>query len=169
MNLCAKCARYWQTCCQNTEVVLTEGDIRRITENTGRTDFWAYQKPLNPSYLAIQPEDPNWLDYTVRPDGTRPQLKHQPSGDCIFLTPTGCALTVEVRPLVCRLYPYDYTEQGITGTVQGCPTHLLEKGQTLLEGIGMNYADSERWRLQLYEELRAGSIWYENRPHVRSA
>jgi Fe-S-cluster containining protein len=169
MNLCAKCARHWQTCCQKTEVVLTDGDIQRITSSTGRTDFWEYCTPLNPSYLALQVDDPNWLLYTVRPNDTRPQLKHQPSGDCIFLTPTGCALSIQVRPLVCRLYPYDFTEQGFTGTVPGCPIHLLEKGQTLFAGIGMNYKDAERWRLQLYQELRAGSVWHENRNCVRSA
>lgn len=149
--------------------MLTDGDICRITNSVGRSDFWEYQKPADPSYLAEQPDDPNWLCYTVRPDGTRPQLKHQASGDCIFLTPTGCSLTTEVRPLVCRLYPYDCNEQGITGTVSGCPVHLLEKGQTLIEGIGMHFEEAKRWHIQLYKELRAGSIWHENRNRLRSA
>jgi Fe-S-cluster containining protein len=169
VNLCTKCAQHELTCCQGTEVFVTDGDIRRIAAYTGRVDFWEYQKPRQAVYLMHQPADPNWLCYTVRPDGTRPQLKHLRSGDCTFLTSTGCSLPSEVRPLICRLYPYDYTEHGVAGTVAGCPTYLLEKDQGLLAGIGLDIKDATRWHKQLYSELRAGSIWYENRHHVRSA
>ena len=169
MNLCAKCAQRELTCCQNTEVLVTDGDLQRIATYVGRTDFWEYQKPQDPVYSMHQPADPNWLDYTLRPDGTRPQLKHLLSGDCTFLTSTGCSLPSEVRPLICRLYPYDYTEHGIDGTVSGCPLYLLEKGQTLIGEIGINPGDAKRWHEQLYSELRVGSVWHENRHHLRSA
>ena len=169
MNLCAKCARYERTCCQKTEIFVTDGDIQRIEAHVGRSDFWEYRKPADPDYLLEQPEDPRWLLYTLRADNTRPQLKQQPSGDCTFLTATGCSLPTTVRPLVCRLYPYNYTEQGISGTVSGCPLYLLDQEQTLFEAIGMNQHDAERWRRQLYNELRTGSVYDENRYHIRSS
>jgi len=167
MNLCARCAQHERTCCQQTDILVTDGDIHRITQHVGRSDFWEYRQPSYP--VTAQPEDPNWLSYTLRPDGRRPLLKQQGAGDCTFLTPTGCSLPVEVRPLICRLYPYDYTEQRITGTVPGCPLYLLEKRQTLREGIGMQLEDAKRWRQQLYAELRAGSVWHENRHYLRPA
>jgi Fe-S-cluster containining protein len=108
VNLCAKCAQHELTCCQGTEVFVTDGDVRRIAAYVGKADFWEYRQPKDPVYTVHQPTDPHWLHYTVRPDGTRPQLKHQRSGDCTFLTSTGCALPAEVRPLICRLYPHDY-------------------------------------------------------------
>ena len=71
MNLCAKCAQHELTCCQNTEVFVTDGDLQRIATYVGRADFWEYQKPRDPVYSMHQPADPHWLHYTVRPDGTR--------------------------------------------------------------------------------------------------
>jgi Fe-S-cluster containining protein len=168
VSLCAKCAQHELTCCQGTEIFVTDGDVRRIATYVGRADFWEYRRPRDPVYLMHQPADPHWLCFTVRPDGTRPQLKHQRSGDCTFLAATGCTLPLEVRPLICRLYPYDYTEHGIAGTVPGCPVYLLAKGQSLIEGIGIDTGDAKRWHAQLYSELRVGSIWYENWHHLRS-
>jgi Fe-S-cluster containining protein len=169
VSLCVKCARHERTCCQKTEILVTDGDIQRISTYTGKSDFWAYRTPANPDYMQPQPHDPHWLLYTLRPDGTRAQLHQQPSWDCTFLSPTGYTLPTEVRPLICRLYPYDYTEAGLTGTVPGCPLYLLEKGQTLMQGIGMNPEQARQWHQQLYSELQAGSVWHENRHHVRSA
>lgn len=161
MSLCARCAHHERTCCQQTDILVTDGDIRRITAQVGRVDFWEYRPP---SYTVTpQPADPNWLPYTLRSDGTRPLLKQQPSGDCTFLTSSGCSLPREVRPLICRLYPYDYTEQRLTGTVPGCPLYLLEPGQTLPQAIGMRLEDAKRWRQQLYSELRDGSVYEHHR------
>jgi Fe-S-cluster containining protein len=156
MNLCAKCAQHERTCCQRTEIFVTQGDRQRITAYTGKRDFWEYRHPQDPEYWEAQPHDPIWQPSTVRPDGTRPMLKHQASGDCVFLTATGCSLPGNVRPLVCRLYPYDYTAEGLQGTVPGCPLYLLEPGQELFEAIGMQRQAAEQWQRQLYSELRLG-------------
>ena len=168
MSLCVKCAQHERTCCQVGEVLITDGDIQRIAAHTRRSDFWSYVVPADPDLVQPQPHDPNWLPYTLRPNGTRAHLHRQTSGDCTFLTAAGCSLPTAVRPLICRLYPFDYTEQGITGTVSGCPLYLLEKGQTLIEGIGMKPADAERWRQQLYHELRTGRVYDENRHRALS-
>lgn len=156
MHLCAKCAQHERTCCQRTEVLVTHGDRERIADYVGHDDFWEYRVPVDPAYLEEQADDPLWRPATVRADNTRPVLKQRASGDCIFLTATGCSLPGDVRPLVCRLYPYDYTAQGIRGTIPGCPLYLLVPGQSLLEAIGMRQEDGQRWHRQLYSELLPG-------------
>lgn len=157
MHPCAKCATIQKTCCQRAEILVTFGDVARIQGHTGRPDdFTEYRAPVDPSYLDQDEDDPNWLRYTIRSDGTRHVLKRQPGGDCTFLGPQGCILPEEVRPLVCRLYPFMYNEQGLTGSDEGyCPVErVAPPGVTMLTVLGMSPADGERWRSMLYDELR---------------
>lgn len=159
MHPCARCARMQKTCCQHAEIVLTDGDIARITAHTGRPDFWSRQKPTNPAYLLPDPADPNWLPYTTDASGHRRMLNRHPDGDCGFLGPAGCTLPVDVRPLVCRLYPFAYNETGMTGIDdEYCPTEVLlpkdQPGITMLTVLGMSPAEGESWRAMLYAELR---------------
>ena len=154
MSICAKCAEVRHTsCCLKRDIVLTHGDIERIHQFTHQTDFFEYRIPADPDYLD-QDDDPNWLTYTMHSNGSRRVLKHLDSGNCSFLTGTGCILPKEIRPLICRMHPYNYTEQGITGVCPECPQELLEQGQTILDALDMSYPEAERWWLQLYSELR---------------
>jgi Fe-S-cluster containining protein len=166
---CAKCARLQKTCCQQAEILLTAGDLERIRRYTGQSDFWEDRVP-SPEYLD-QDDDPNWNRYVLRPDGTRRVLKRSANGDCGFLTECGCRLPVEVRPVVCRLYPYDYTEAGLRGVDDHyCPTaQITPPGRTLLEVLDMRLADAQRWHRLLYEELRTGKPCDESRTHLRPA
>ncbi len=50
--LCARCARHMKTCCQTSEVHATSGDVQRISQYTGKTDFTEYQVPENQDYLG---------------------------------------------------------------------------------------------------------------------
>ena len=151
---CAKHAAMGPTCCQTSEVFVTEGDKQRIAAYTGRDDFWENRAPGDPVYLE-QDDDPNWLKWAFRPAGTRPILKRHPGkGDCTFLGKEGCTLPLETRPIVCRLYPYNYNEQGLTGVSTGCPAEVIPPGSTILEVLGMVRRDAERWHAQLYTELR---------------
>jgi uncharacterized protein len=153
--LCVRCARQSKTCCQSCEVYVTPGDVRRIAAHTGREDFHEFRPSGDPIYTH-HPDDPNWMPLVFRADGTRRILKRENDGDCTFLGPQGCRLPLEVRPLVCRLYPYDFNEQGIKkGLTPGCPLELILPGRTLLDELGMNLADAERWHRQLYEEIRS--------------
>jgi Fe-S-cluster containining protein len=89
-----------------------------------------------------------------RPDGSRRVLERRADGECTFLGDRGCTLPTEVRPLVCRLYPHDYTAAGLRAELaEGCPTHLLRPGETLLRALDMRREDAERWRAMLYAEL----------------
>ena len=58
MNLCARCAQYDTTCCQKTEIFLTDGDIQRISEHVERSDFWEYIRPSHPDLVTPQPRTP---------------------------------------------------------------------------------------------------------------
>ena len=153
--LCARCARRQETCCQRTDIVTTLGDIERIAAHIGRRDFTELRPAGSPAYLD-QDDDPLWLEAVFRPDGTRRVVKWQANGDCSFLGPVGCTLPADVRPLICRLYPFDYNEQGLKAELAtGCPSHLLPEGVGLSDALRMDRSVGERWHAMLYDELRA--------------
>ena len=133
---------------------VTLGDVERIKCFSARNGFFEFRAPENLEYLD-QDDDPLWRDHACQADGTRRVLLRQPNGDCVFLGPRGCQLPLEVRPLVCRLYPYDYTAEGIQGEPSpGCPRELLLAGQGLLEALHMTLADARLWHEQLYHEIQ---------------
>ena len=153
--LCARCARRQKTCCQQTDIVLTYGDVARIAAFAGQSDFIDCRPAGNPAY-ADQEDDPTWRDATFDGLGLRRVVRWQANGDCTFLGPVGCTLPLETRPLICRLFPFDYTEAGLYDeAAAGCPTQLLPPGQALFDALGMRRADAERWHAQLYAELKA--------------
>lgn len=152
--LCARCARHQKNCCQLPQIFVTRGDVRRIEAETGRSGFFEFRLPDDPAY-SDQDDDPLWRDNVIQPDGTRRVLKKQANGDCTFLGPAGCTLTPQARPLVCRLYPFDYTAAGILDELaSGCPLELLLPGQDLIPTLGMSRVQAERWHEQLYAELQ---------------
>ena len=152
--LCVRCARHMRTCCQTSQIYITPGDVRRIEAHSGRGDFVEFQLPDDPIYLE-QSDDPLWEECVFQPDGTRRVLARRADGDCTFLGESGCTLPLEVRPLICRIYPYDYNAEGLKDRLaRGCPLELLHPGQTLLTELDMRRADAERWHGQLYEEIR---------------
>lgn len=165
---CVKCARTTKTCCQTREILITAGDIERIQETTGATDFWERTRPNDPSYLD-QDDDPNWLAWGFDANGTRQTLRRRPDGDCVFLGSHGCKLSTERRPLVCRLYPYTYTERGIDGVSDECPSHVTPPGETILRILDMRLADAVRWQRQLYAELRSKKRCDQSGPDLRPA
>jgi Fe-S-cluster containining protein len=166
LHPCARCAAVQRTCCQRAEILVTAGDVARIAQfqAAGRApanpaDFVERRAPADPEYVRPDPDDPNWLRYTVAADGTRRMLRKQANGDCTFLGAQGCVLPENVRPLVCRLYPYSYSERGLDGVdSEYCPTALLAPdGRSMAEVLDIPAATAEGWRRQLYEELRHGS------------
>lgn len=165
---CRKCATLGKTCCQVCEILVTAGDVHRIEAHTGRADFWSDAKPNDPRYLD-QDDDPNWLRWVFRPDGTRPVLRRQENGDCAFLTSAGCSLPMEIRPLVCRLYPYAYTEAGINGVSDGCPPAVIPPRSTILKVLDMQLPDAVRWHRMLYSELQTGTPYDASRDNLRPA
>ena len=151
---CARCARFIKNCCQVPDVYVTLDDVERIVHGTGRRDFFEFRVSSDPSYVE-QLDDPTWREFVIRPDGSRRVLKHTNEGNCTFLGLSGCLVDLEVRPLVCRLYPFDYTGNGIKEQpAPGCPTFLLGPEQDLFQTLGMTREDACRWHKQLYDEIR---------------
>jgi uncharacterized protein len=163
--LCVRCARHMATCCQTSEIYITPGDVERIASHALERSFYEYRPPDDPVYLD-HADDPIWPRYVFkRPDGTRRVLRRRDNGDCTFLGKSGCTLPLERRPLVCRLYPYDYNEQGLKANLaRGCPTELLSGGESLLVALSIERADAERWHRQLYDELPLEQSAHEDRP-----
>jgi Fe-S-cluster containining protein len=143
------------------DVYVTPGDLRRIAAYTGRDRFTEFRVAADPEY-ARQDDDPTWRDRVLRPDNSRRVLERRPDGECTFLSASGCALPLDVRPLVCRLYPYEYTESGILEElVRGCPLELLRPDQGLIDALGMSLDDARRWHEQLYAEVRLEELEHE--------
>jgi len=152
--LCALCASCGPTCCEFREIYVTPGDVGRIEAFSGRREFYEFTRPADPAY-GDQDDDPAWTSCVFRTDGTRRVLRQRSHGACVFLGRQGCVLPTEVRPLICRLHPYDYGERGVKDVlVAECPVHLLPPGQALIAALGMSLKDARRWHEQLYQEIR---------------
>lgn len=172
MHPCATCALIQRTCCQRAEVAVTRRDVERIADHLGHDGFWHRARPADPEVLIPDPDDPAWFRGTVAPDGTRRILRKEPDGSCSLLGATGCSLPEGVRPLICRLYPFAYTERGLEREVADhhCPTAALAPpGRTMLDVLGMDASAAESWRRRLYEELGEETHTDARRTHVRSA
>ncbi|MDI6798001.1 MAG: YkgJ family cysteine cluster protein [Desulfatibacillaceae bacterium] len=151
--LCARCAKRGKTCCQWSEIYITQGDVNRILLMTGQSGFYEYRTAQNPQYLD-QADDPPWREHVFRADGARRVLKRGPGGDCIFLGNKGCLLPLDCRPLVCRLYPFTYHYEGIHEELEtGCPRELVESGDMLLKELDMNPEQARKWHQTLYAEI----------------
>lgn len=164
--LCARCAQLGKTCCQDREIYLSPGDVARITAYTGTAAFYDWELPADPSYLD-QDDDPVWQSHVFRSDGRRRTLRRTVSRDCFFLEKNGCRLPMETRPLVCRLYPFSYTAEGIAdGLEEGCPVALMPPGVTLLSELGMSDERARTWHQLLYKEVShdADDCWVDLRP-----
>jgi Fe-S-cluster containining protein len=160
-----------KTCCEGDPwIILTLRDVERIAAHTGRSDFVVNKHYPDLSFMQRFAYDPNWQKYTVRPGNMRRQVRATEQGACHFLGAAGCELPTSVRPLVCRLFPYNYNEYGIIGIYSGadlmCPVHLLEDGISLARDLGVGMIEQvDAWRTTLYRELRAE--WRNSRNAVR--
>lgn len=152
-GLCAKCAKERITCCQQREIYITLGDVERISAYTDQVEFIEFRVPTDPAYLD-QDDDPVWKEYVFRADNSRRVLKRDEKGNCTFLKKNGCELPEDIRPLVCRLYPFSYTSDGILLDLEhDCPVHLLQQGQTLIDALNMSFDKAQIWHQMLYQEI----------------
>lgn len=152
-RLCGICARIGKTCCQGRDIYVTSGDVARIADYLGDQDFFEFRKVSDAAYFENQ-DDPIWMEHVFRADASRRVLKIALSGDCRFLTTTGCVLPVEVRPLVCRIHPLEYHAGGFHPWFEdGCPVHLLPSGETLSQNLGITEAEAALWHRMLYSEI----------------
>ena len=152
--ICARCGARGLTCCQHTQVFVTRGDLRRIGAATGKQDF--HECAIAPAANRGDGEDPVW-DRIFSPDGNRRVLRHKQEenrNDCCFLGEKGCALALADRPLICRLYPFEYDAVAIKGvSAHHCPEPERHSNPLMLALLGMNRDEAEEWRKMLYAEI----------------
>lgn len=152
--LCVRCAARQGSCCARREIYLTPGDIRRMSAFLGRSDFHGRRSAGHPDYLP-DGTDPDWERYVFGPEKERSLLLPVKDGPCGFLGPRGCVFPMDVRPLVCRLYPWEYNHEGLLGLSGDCPRDLLRPGESLLAELGMaDAAEVGDWHRMLYAEMR---------------
>lgn len=153
---CARHAQIGSTCCQHSEILVTDGDRARIAAHLGIPDGPAphivREHPVDLNY-ELDPADPDWA-LGFWPDGSRPVLARRPNGDCTFLGAAGCTLPMDVRPLICRIFPYEMDGERLTGLSSRCPAEVVPAGSSIVDVLDMNASVAEGWRSQLYAELR---------------
>ncbi|MBU4129792.1 MAG: YkgJ family cysteine cluster protein [Proteobacteria bacterium] len=150
---CMSCAQAGTSCCKNYQVNLTTGDMHRISEFLGHQDFSTIEPPV---LEDIEPKyDPDWLPLIVRPDGMVRVLKKDRERYCTMLTPTGCQLPYDRRPLICRLYPYTYTEKGIVGVDSACPISKESDCQSVLDRLDMPLEKAKKCLALIYAEFKS--------------
>ncbi len=151
-TLCFTCSQNGTSCCQGTQICLTDGDVLRISQFLNSCNFFTAEMP-DPAYLDPG-DDSEWIMLTIRPDGKRSVLKRTVSKSCTMLGENGCILPLTIRPLICRLHPYTYTAAGISGVDPACPLSRERDLSALLEQLGMGMDAARQWHELLYGELR---------------
>lgn len=127
--------------------------MERIAAETGRDGFFEHMRVAERQIPGAETHDALWREILAAPDGCR-VVRRDDAGNCFFLGDGGCTLSERARPLLCRLYPFDYTAQTIKG-VYGplCPEPERDNPPMLLALLSMNREQAESWRRQLYLEL----------------
>ena len=150
---CKTCADIKQGCCVNEDIVLTLGDVNRINK-TIKDECWmewrTLRRPIGVENL--------WNEFVNGAHGGARVIKNKPDGRCWFISNNGCMLANKIRPLVCRLYPYDnFTENNLGPEPKqeevNCPKEYFKYGN-IAEYIGINRHMAEHWHKQLYKEIR---------------
>jgi uncharacterized protein len=156
MSLCNQCHTIQKTCCQAGPgtIPLTPGDYGRIGSH--HHDFAELAEPAG--YLRIRLANP--FDHDIRllqnfGDARILSIRAHDNGDCHFLSANGCTLAPEIRPLYCRIFPWDFAWGEITGLLfTDCPVSVLEKVHALPELVGVPYHDASAWAASFYQELQ---------------
>jgi len=162
-DLCANCGRSGRKgCCVYETIVLTREDVQRIRsflpESIQFYDICDLTSVQNERVARWADGDPAWLRLVSAENGNARVLKTKQDGLCWFLEAEGCCLPMHVKPLVCRLYPYDrfsefeLPEYPLQEDVN-CPPELFVTSKNVAELIGVCRSDVEKWHAQLYKEI----------------
>ncbi len=149
-SICSRCSLSGRTCCQWSEIFLTKGDVERIAAVVGHNEFNEYKAIPKGIDLST---DPVWA-LAFDKDLRRRILRREENGDCSFLGENGCRLSMEARPLICRLYPFEYDAERIKGvSADHCPETEKQNAPLLLALLKMNREEAEVWRAMFYKEI----------------
>jgi Fe-S-cluster containining protein len=93
-------------CCRNTIVCLTDADIRRIIEGTGKSPL-EFVRFYNHDHIAMSEDDPLWVKLGKKKLVMGLRSTHD---RCVFLENTTNRCTIyEHRPVTCRDHPFNVT------------------------------------------------------------
>ncbi|MEN6620798.1 MAG: YkgJ family cysteine cluster protein [Smithella sp.] len=162
-SICSECVKRKilaneGTCCQDSDVFVSLGDLKRICIYKNSFNFYEYREATEPYLEELKRcDDKLWNNVTITPKRMRRVLRKK-GKNCIFLDEnTGCTLPMEIKPLVCRIYPYGYDNAKIIlDNNCGCPQDLLnlDSCNNAIEiNFGVSIEKAELWRAQLYCEL----------------
>jgi uncharacterized protein len=160
MSKCRECSKSGKTCCEICDVIVTNGDIARISAFTGRNDFFLL-KPVseedrfeyaNPRNVVKGSEI--YVKFFFNEEGRRNVLKRNEKGQCCLLTKDGCVLPFDFKPLVCRLYPYQWNDQrDIWVDCTDCPTELFKGEQEIKEHVCVSEEEALLLVNLFYDEI----------------
>lgn len=95
-------------CCRGTIVMLTDADVDRIAQGTGRpiSDFVRF---VDEDVANIPRRSPWWIRFEHAGRKTRAvmALRHRPGGACVFLDDDNRCTIYEHRPVTCREHPFE--------------------------------------------------------------
>jgi Fe-S-cluster containining protein len=132
-------------CCRDTVVCITDGDVRRIVEGTGKSprDFVKF---YNHDEISMSTNDPLWVKFGDQKAvmGLRSTKDH-----CVFLDDeTNLCTIYEHRPVTCRDHPFNVTFSD-TGAVEKIS---LSKIVTCPHAWDGNISRRELRRVQTWNE-----------------
>ncbi|WP_094605228.1 hypothetical protein SPSIL_033010 [Sporomusa silvacetica DSM 10669] len=170
MNTCAQCARLQKTCCEReaTKIALTGGDIARISQFAGQEDFYELKpveeelKDVYANPACYTEDDYIYVTYLFDDQGRRNILRKNPDQTCCFVTLTGCSLPHDIRPLLCRIYPYDWNDRleiWIDGSY--CPASLFKDEEDMVKKVGLSAAEALELIKLFYAEIMDGKASHE--------
>ena len=151
LSYCLDCAAKNRSCCGNVNIYLTLADVERIASCGVVEDFYSLE-PLTAEYLDGG-GDPNWNALILDESGRRRVVRQKPDGNCVFLSDTGCRLASDKRPLLCRIFPFEFLGEKIIGISDYCPVSAVDNWQEVLNESEMNTESSLKWIKQLYREI----------------
>ncbi|OHD63356.1 MAG: hypothetical protein A2176_00165 [Spirochaetes bacterium RBG_13_51_14] len=114
-SYCLACSKLGQDCCREAHAkFITLGDARRVADYLGAdiNSFAVYGELKDEDreeYIYINRHQNYYYDLTRR-DGRLLQLKDKSDGSCMFQEEDGCCRIYPSRPLICRTYPFWYSD-----------------------------------------------------------
>lgn len=162
MSVCAQCAGRQKTCCErpDIQIALTPGDIQRLRDHCGHAEFFE-RKAVEPEFRShyVNPEnhssnDALYVKHLFDEQGRRPVLLKQADLSCLFVTPTGCSLPHSIKPLLCRIYPFDWNDQlDLWLDSAYCPPELFASEADLIARISEGEAETRELIRLFYREI----------------
>jgi len=93
-------------CCRDTRVMISDSDIRRIMDGTGKS-FDEFARFLKEDEITLDKRSPWWVRFGLRRRIIA--LRWKKDSSCVFLDADNRCTIYEHRPLACREHPFDVT------------------------------------------------------------